>query len=206
MRYLHWIHTRYIVICFPRFTCNRRSTRFWIFCSPAVVKSSCNSSGSREEEKEDATACIRLPPAHTEGQTMLDDGAEETHGLALQGNANIRQDLITVLWGIKITVSLVSLEFTFHYQGSKELLGELELQRLDKEKTAGVSDMGIASSNQLREHLLTSRDISISPHPGPRGISEPARAKKGTRPTLLNGGNKIHAVWAGGEWDPLRLS
>lgn len=50
---------------------------------------------------------------------MLDNGSEETHGLALQGNVNIRQDLITVLWGIKITVSPVSLEFTFYYQGRK---------------------------------------------------------------------------------------
>lgn len=58
LRYLHWIHTRYIVICFPRFTCNRRSTRFWIFSSPAVVKRSSNSSGSREKETEDAIASI----------------------------------------------------------------------------------------------------------------------------------------------------
>lgn len=110
---------------------------------------------------------------------MLDDGAQETHGLALQGNANIRQDLTTVLWGIKITVSLLSLEFAFYYQGSKELLGEPELQRLDKEKTAGVSDMGIASSNQLREHLLTSRDISIYSPPAPEEFQSPQEQRRG---------------------------
>lgn len=48
--YLHWIHTRYIVICFPRFTCSRRSTRFWIFSRPVLVKRSSNSSVSRERE------------------------------------------------------------------------------------------------------------------------------------------------------------
>jgi len=44
-----------------------------------------------------------------------------------QGNVKIRQDVTTTIRGIKITVSLVSPEFTF-YQGMKELCGgQLEL-------------------------------------------------------------------------------
>lgn len=106
-----------------------------------------------------------------------------------QGNVKIRQDLTTVLRGIKITVSRVSFEFTF-YQGIWRTTRITETQQRER---AAVSDMGIASRNQLREHLLASRDKSIPflslPPPLSRGISDSARAKNGIRPMLLNGGS-----------------
>lgn len=47
LRYLHWIHTLYMVSCLPLFTCSRRSTRFCTFSSPASVNMSWSSSGTK---------------------------------------------------------------------------------------------------------------------------------------------------------------
>lgn len=47
LRYLHWIHTLYMVSCFPRFTCSLLSTRFCTFSSPASVNISWSSSETR---------------------------------------------------------------------------------------------------------------------------------------------------------------
>lgn len=52
LRYLHWIHTLYIVSCFPLFTCSLLSTRFWTFSSPAPVNSSWSSSEMKRKKEE----------------------------------------------------------------------------------------------------------------------------------------------------------
>ena len=36
LRYLHWIHTRYILSCLPLLTCSRRSMRFCTSSRPAL--------------------------------------------------------------------------------------------------------------------------------------------------------------------------
>lgn len=52
LRYLHWIHTLYMVSCLPLFTCSRLSTRFCTFSSPASVNISWSSSEGEKKSTE----------------------------------------------------------------------------------------------------------------------------------------------------------
>lgn len=112
--YLHWIHTRYIVICFPRFTCSRRSTRFWIFSSPDLVKRSSNSSVSREREIRMLQLSFNWYLLTLRAKQSWKMGQRKLTVSVWQGNANQTGLNCCGMGGIKITVSPVSFEFTFY--------------------------------------------------------------------------------------------
>lgn len=97
--YLHWIHTRYIVICFPRFTCSRRSTRFWIFSSPALVKRSSNSSVSRKKEIRMLQLSFNWYLLTLRAKQSWKMGQRKLTVSVWQGNVKIRLDLTAVAWG-----------------------------------------------------------------------------------------------------------
>lgn len=69
LRYLHWIHTLYMVSCLPLFTCNRRSTRFCTFSRPASVNISWSSSENKSQKR--IKDKIYIPYTHTYTYTHM---------------------------------------------------------------------------------------------------------------------------------------